>query len=121
MRYVGAFGDLDRTMIALADPVRREIIVRLTRGPARVTDIAAAFPISLNSVSKHVRMLERAGLIDRAVLGREHILTFRPEPLGSAQKWISTQQHFWASRLQAIDDLLSAQDAANTGKENEDD
>jgi DNA-binding transcriptional ArsR family regulator len=113
MRYDGPSADLDRTLMALADPIRRRILQRLAASDARVTDVAAEFPISLNSVSKHIRLLERARLIERHVSGREHILRFRPEPLSEAEQWIAAQQAFWASRLQAIDDLLTAEDAAN--------
>lgn len=98
--------------MALADPIRRRILQRLASSDARVTDVAAEIPISLNSVSKHIRVLERARLIERNVSGREHILRFRPEPLSKAQQWIAAQQAFWASRLQAIDHLLTAEDAA---------
>ena len=112
MRYEGPSADLDRTLMALADPIRRRILRRLAASEARVTDVAAEFSISLNSVSKHIRLLERARLIKRNVSGREHILRFRPEPLSKAQQWIAAQQAFWASRLQAIDDLLTAEDAA---------
>lgn len=113
MRYEGSTADLDRTLMALADPVRRQIIERLRAGDARVTDVAAGFPISLNSVSKHIRLLERAALVARRVEGREHYLSFRPEPLAGAQAWIATQQEFWAGRLRAIDALLQAEDAAS--------
>lgn len=113
MRYEGPSADLDRTLMALADPVRRRILQRLAVSEARVTNVAAEFSISLNSVSKHIRLLERAKLIERNVLGREHILRFRPEPLSEAQRWIAAQQAFWASRLQAIDDLLTAEDEVN--------
>ncbi|WP_199192687.1 ArsR/SmtB family transcription factor [Allosphingosinicella deserti] len=98
--------------MALADPVRRSILRRLAKSDARVTDLAAAFPISLNSVSKHIRLLERARLVERRVSGREHFIRFTPEPLTKAQQWIESQQAFWTSRLQAIDDLLTAEDAA---------
>jgi DNA-binding transcriptional ArsR family regulator len=113
MRYEGPSAELDRTLMALADPIRRRILERLAMSEARVTDVAAGMPISLNSVSKHIRVLERAGLIERNVCGREHVLRFRPEPLSEAQQWIASQQAFWASRLQAIDDLLTAEDAAS--------
>lgn len=113
MRYEGASADLDRTLMALADPIRRGILQRLAASQARVTDIAAEFPISLNSVSKHIRLLERANLVERSVFGREHFLRFRPEPLSEAQQWISDQQAFWANQLQALDDLLTAEDAAS--------
>ncbi len=112
MRYNGPSADLDRTLMALADPIRRRILQRLAGSETRVTDVAAEFSISLNSVSKHIRLLERARLIERNVAGREHILRFRPDPLSEAQQWIAAQQAFWSSRLHAIDDLLSAEDAA---------
>lgn len=113
MRYDGPTADLDRTLMALADPIRRRILRRLAASEARVTDVATEIPLSLNSVSKHIRVLERARLIERTVSGREHVLRFRPEPLSKAQQWITSQQAFWASRLQAIDDLLTAEDAAS--------
>jgi DNA-binding transcriptional ArsR family regulator len=113
MRYDGPSADLDRTLMALADPIRRRILQRLATSDARVTDVAAEFSISLNSVSKHIRLLERALLIERNVTGREHVLRFRPEPLSKAQQWIAAQQTFWTSRLRAIDDLLTAEDAAS--------
>lgn len=103
--------------MALADPIRRRILQRLAASEARVTEVATEFSISLNSVSKHIRFLERAKLVERTVSGREHILRFRPEPLSEAQQWIATQQAFWASRLQAIDDLLTAEDAVNHTRE----
>ncbi|MBW7924203.1 MAG: winged helix-turn-helix transcriptional regulator [Burkholderiaceae bacterium] len=113
MRYEGSSADLDRTLMALADPVRRRILQRLADSEARVTDVASGFSISLNSVSKHIRLLERARLVERHVSGREHLLRFQPEPLSKVEQWIATQQAFWASRLQALDDLLTAEDAAN--------
>lgn len=105
---------LDATMLALADPTRRAILRRLAQGEARVTEVAAPFPISLNAVSKHVRLLERAGLVRRRVVGREHILSFDPSPLTDAANWIATQQAAWQVRLQALESLLSEEDAAST-------
>src|SRR5271155_1849719 len=97
---------LDYTLIALADPTRREILRRLARSEARVTDLAAPFEISLNSVSKHIKLLERAKLIERRKIGREHILRFCPEPLSRVQRWVREQQAFWRAGLEAIDELL---------------
>jgi DNA-binding transcriptional ArsR family regulator len=114
MRYQGTTADLDRTLVAIADPVRRQILERLRDGEARVTEIARAFPISLNAVSKHLKLLERASLVDRRVAGRDHFIRVRPEPLTAAQTWISTQQAFWRSRLEGIDALLAAQNVAAT-------
>lgn len=100
---------LDETLIALADPTRRAILRRLAQGDARVTDLAKPFAISLNSVSKHIRLLERARLVERRKAGREHILRFRPEPLDFASEWIARQQAYWAGRLQALDDFLESE------------
>ncbi len=97
---------LDHALIALADPKRRAILKRLARGEARVTELARPFSVSLNSVSKHIKLLERAGLVVRRKVGREHILRFRPEPLSKIQDWISKQQEFWRSSLEALDNLL---------------
>ncbi|WP_421932118.1 ArsR/SmtB family transcription factor [Phenylobacterium sp.] len=102
---------LDNTLAALADPTRRAILARLTRGEARVTELAAPFDISLNSVSKHIRMLERADLVVRRRAGREHLLTLNPAPLDAAQAWIETQRALWTRSLEALDAIFSAQDA----------
>jgi DNA-binding transcriptional ArsR family regulator len=102
--------ELDDTLIALADPTRRAILELLSRGEARVTDVARPFRISLNSVSKHIRLLERAGLVRRQVRGREHFLSFNAEPLDEAARWIETQRALWSRRLQILDALLREED-----------
>jgi DNA-binding transcriptional ArsR family regulator len=101
--------NLDRTLIALADPTRRAILHRLSQGEARVTDLAGPFSISLNSVSKHIRMLERAKLVRRRRAGREHLLTFNPQPLADAAAWIEAQRATWTARLDALDRVLRAE------------
>ena len=106
---------LDATLLALADPTRRAIVRRLALGEARVTEIAAPFPMSLNAVSKHIRVLERAGLVRRRVVGREHILSFNPAPLDEAAAWIATQQATWQRRFDALETLLAAEDAVAAG------
>lgn len=102
--------DLDHTLIALADPTRRAILRRLARGEARITDLAEPFDISFNSVSKHIKLLERADLIERRKVGREYILRFRPKPLNEVQAWIAKQQTFWGATLKAMDDMLRDED-----------
>jgi len=102
--------ELDHTLTALADPTRRAILEALSRGEARVTDLARPFSISLNSVSKHIRLLERAGLVRRRVRGREHILSFRPRPLDEAARWIESQRALWSRRLEMLDALLREED-----------
>lgn len=94
-------------MLALADPTRRAILNQLSRGEARVTDLAAPFAMSLNSVSKHIRMLERALLVRRRRAGREHYLSLNPKPLDAAARWIETQKSLWNSRLDALERALA--------------
>jgi DNA-binding transcriptional ArsR family regulator len=102
--------DLDETLLALADSTRRAILHRLSNGEARVTDIAQPFAMSLNSVSKHILLLERAQLVRRRRVGREHFLSFNPAPLEEAARWIVAHRAIWTSRLDALDAALQAQD-----------
>jgi DNA-binding transcriptional ArsR family regulator len=94
---------LDGVFNALCDPTRRAILSRLTGTDARVTEIAAQFPISLNSISKHIRMLERAGLVTRSVQGRDHVLSLNAGPLADAAEWIEHYRRFWEGRLDALE------------------
>lgn len=105
-------GPLDATLVALADPTRRAILRRLARGEARVTEVAAPFAISLAAVSKHIRMLERARLVRRRCVGRDHFLSVNPDPLDEVADWIARQRAFWAERLAALDELLKEEDRA---------
>lgn len=105
---------LDRTLGALADPTRRAILQRLSRGEARVTELARPFPISLNSVSKHIRRLEGAGLVRRRRAGREHLLSLDPGPLDEAAAWIARQRALWTARLDALDEVLQEEDRAES-------
>lgn len=102
---------LDRTLLALADPTRRAILQRLSAGEARVTDVAQPFKMSLNAVSKHIMVLERAKLVQRRKEGRDHYLSYRAEPLDAAAKWIEETRHFWGNRLDALERLLREEDA----------
>ncbi len=104
---MGEYRGLDETLMALADPTRRAILARLSRGTARVTDIAEQFPISLNSVSKHIRILERADLVRRSKHGREHRIALNPRPLDAAAKWMQEQRSLWAWRLRELDQILT--------------
>lgn len=108
--------ELDYILVALADPTRRAIMTQLSNGPARVTDVAAPFDISLNSVSKHIRILERANLVARFRAGREHILTFNPAPLAGVKHWLETHQFLWSAQLKAFDNSLMAKDMKAKGK-----
>jgi DNA-binding transcriptional ArsR family regulator len=108
--------NLDQTLMALADPTRRAILQRLTRGEARVTEIARPFDMSLNAVSKHIRILERADLVRRRTIGREHFLSFNRKQLDELATWIENQRAVWTARLDALEALLKADDEANSSK-----
>jgi DNA-binding transcriptional ArsR family regulator len=106
----------DDVLIALADETRRSILHRLSQGERRVTEIAEPFDISLNSVSKHIRILERAGLVARRVEGRDHFISFDPRPLHQVGDWIERHRDLWTRRLDALEAALRAEDAINAAK-----
>src|SRR5213596_3239044 len=98
---------LDHVYGAIADPTRRAILTVLAGGgECKVGQLAQRFPVSFNAVSKHVKVLERAGLVSRRVRGREHWLRLRSEPLREAARWLASQRAFWVSRLDALEALL---------------
>lgn len=107
---------IDAALVALADPTRRAILSRLTQGGATVTELAEPFAMSLNAVSKHIRILERARLVARQRVGREHRLTFDPSPLDDVAAWIQAQQAAWTARLDRLDAMLKAEPAARTAR-----
>ena len=97
---------LNQTYAAIADPTRRAILIRLMQSEARVTELAEPFDISLNAVSKHLRVLERAQLVRRRIKGRDHYLSVNIEPLQEAAEWIETYQKFWEKRVDALETFL---------------
>jgi len=108
---------LNHTLMAIADPTRRAILHRLATGETRVTDLARPFAMSLNSVSKHIRILERARLVRRRRSGREHLLSINPAPLDEAARWIETQRALWNARLDALDSLLKDEDRMTASRQ----
>lgn len=102
----GKSPQLDDVFSALADPTRRAMLGRLARGECTVTDLARPFSISLPAVSKHLKVLERAGLIDRRIEGRVHHCRLRPQPLQDATEWLQAQRAYWEARLDALEDYL---------------
>jgi DNA-binding transcriptional ArsR family regulator len=103
---------LDRTYAALADPTRRAVLVALRTGDARITDLAAPLPMTFAGVSRHIGVLESAGLVQRAVRGREHWLSIRPEGLSAAEGWINEQTAFWSRRADALASRLARKKSA---------
>jgi DNA-binding transcriptional ArsR family regulator len=95
---------LDAAFSALSDPTRRSIVERLARGPRRVTELAEPFEMSLAAVSKHIQVLERAGLVKRTREGREHVLSLDARPMREVARYASKFEKFWTERL----DLLEA-------------
>lgn len=105
---------LDDVFVALADETRRSILTQLSSGEARVTEVAAPFDISLNSVSKHIRILERAGIVVRRRSGRDHYLRLDPQPLTQVSDWLASRQTFWADRVARLHELLDEEDVRST-------
>jgi DNA-binding transcriptional ArsR family regulator len=97
---------LDITYGALAHPIRRAMLGRLGTGGARVTELAAGFDISLAAASKHIGVLESAGLVRRTVRGRDHHLALDAGPLREAAEWIEAYRAFWETRLDALEHLF---------------
>ena len=93
---------LDRTYAALADPTRRALLVALRDGESRITDLASPLPMTFAGVSRHIGVLEAAGLVERSVRGRDHWLSLRPAALDAAQQWIAEQTTFWGTRADAL-------------------
>jgi DNA-binding transcriptional ArsR family regulator len=108
--------DFDLTLTALAHPVRRAILERVMQTELRVTELAEPYAMSLSAVSKHIRILERAGLVIRRRAWREHLVSFNPKPLEQVSEWIEKSRAFWTAGLDALDELLKAEDAAGNQK-----
>jgi len=102
---------LDSILKAASDPTRRAILTLLAQhGPTRVTDIAKRFDMSLNSVSKHIKVLENAGLATRRTEWREHLIEVQMEPLSEIDRWFAELRSIWALRLDALDKALEEKD-----------
>ena len=97
---------LDHVFGALADPTRRALLDRLAGGEATVGELARPFAMSRPAVSKHLRVLERAGLVERRVNGRVHHLSLSAEPLRAAAEWTADYRDFWTARLDALEAAL---------------
>jgi DNA-binding transcriptional ArsR family regulator len=103
---------LDTVFHALGDATRRHMLRDLTEGERTVSQLAAPFDMSLAAASKHIKVLESAGLIRREVRGRTHWCFLEPGPLASAQEWLNYYEHYWSDRLDVLEHLLRQEDAA---------
>jgi len=107
---------LDATFAALADPTRRKILERLAGGQRRVGDLAEPFSISLPAVSRHLRVLQAAGLLQRRRQGREHHLNLDSRPIREALRWMEQYRRFWEGSLEALADYLEKTKTTKKGK-----
>ena len=105
--YEKSAGELDAVFSALADPTRRAILSRLANGEASVNEIAAPFQISQPAVSKHLKVLEQAGLIERQIDRQRRLARLNAVPMKSAVRWLEEFRSFWTSSFDQLDDLLN--------------
>jgi DNA-binding transcriptional ArsR family regulator len=101
--------ELDSVFHALGDSTRRRMLRELAGGERTVGQLAEPFAISLAAASKHIKALERAGLIRRDVRGRTHVCRLDPGPLASAHRWLTAYERFWTGRLDILERLLRAE------------
>src|ERR1700687_3409447 len=99
--------NLDHVIVAISDSTPLASSGRLAGGPARISDVAAPSPISLTGFCKHVRVLERAGLVRRTRQGRENTLSLSPEPLRDVARWILKYEQFWNARLDRLEEFFA--------------
>jgi DNA-binding transcriptional ArsR family regulator len=116
VKYKYNSATLNATFAALADPTRRKLLRRLSKGDQRVTQLAKPFSMSLPAVSKHLRVLEEAGLLKRRRQGREHHLELNSEPMREALCWIEQYRKFWEGSLEALADYLENNNQSKKGK-----
>jgi DNA-binding transcriptional ArsR family regulator len=102
---------LDRVFHALGDATRRGMLAHLSKGERTVSQLAEPFEMSLAAASKHIKALEAAGLVSRDIRGRLHICRLNAAPLANAQQWLAYYEIFWTNRLDALEALLTSQDA----------
>ena len=107
---------LTDVLTAISHPTRRAIIGNLAKGPARFLDVAKPFDVALNAVTKHLKLLERAGLIERERQGREVLISLRAEPLRQVASWVHPYERFWNERLDQFADHFTKQHAKEKPK-----
>jgi len=107
---------LSDVFAAVADPTRRAMLRMLARNPATISDMARPFSVSFNAVSKHVMVLERAGLIERQVRGRQHVCRLRPLPLRQANAWLEQYRQFWELRFDALETYVAVKAKERRGQ-----
>lgn len=101
---------LDAVFHALADPTRRAIIARLAQAPCGISELAAPFDMTLAAISKHIKVLEGAGLLVRSIEGRNHTCQLNTAPMHGGMEWLRHYENFWNQRLDALVTVLNTED-----------
>ena len=109
---VEQFAHLDAVFHALADPTRRAMLGQLAQRELTIGELATPFSMSFAGASKHVRVLEKAGLVTRTIRGRSHLCRLEAARLAEANAWLRRYQHFWTAKLDTLEALLRAEDEA---------
>ena len=107
-------GELDRSFLALSHPVRRAMVERLVAGPSTVGEASRGLGVSKPAVSKHLRVLEQAGVVSRTIAGRTHVLRLQPRALQEAASWLELHRSLWEAKFEAVGQYLTE---ANEGQE----
>jgi DNA-binding transcriptional ArsR family regulator len=107
---VNSYGELDRSFLALSHPVRRAIVERLVTGPATVGKASGGLGVSKPAVTKHVKVLEEAGVVRRTVSGRTHVLRLEATPLREASEWLELHRSLWEAKFDAVERHLADND-----------
>jgi DNA-binding transcriptional ArsR family regulator len=107
---VNSYARLDRSFVALAHPARRTIVQRLVAGPATVGEASAGLGISKPAVTKHLRVLEDAGVVSRTIRGRTHVLRLEPRPLREASDWLELHRSLWEAKFETVGRHLAEQE-----------
>jgi DNA-binding transcriptional ArsR family regulator len=107
---VNSQAELDRSFLALSHPVRRAIVERLVTGPSSVGKASRGLGVSKPAVTKHLKRLEEAGVVNRTVAGRTHILRLTPRPLSEASDWLELHRSLWAAKFEAVERHLAETD-----------
>ncbi len=108
--------NLDRVFFALSDSTRRAILARLSQGSTTIGELSAPFDISKPAISKHMKILENAGLIERVINGRQHQCTLTTAGLKTAEDWLNFHRRFWESRFDALSNLLAEEESRQRSK-----
>lgn len=109
--------NLDRVFFALSDSTRRAILARLAQGSTTIGELSAPFEISKPAISKHMKILENAGLIERTISGRQHQCTLTTAGLKTAEDWLNFHRRFWESRFDALSSLLAKEESGKRSKQ----